>query len=202
MFTPDKKMKKVLGTYGNYAYIFNDGLIIVEKKEIKIEDSYTTIEVWHIFPLEIKLSSVDYKSGWMDRSNSPKVYCLVIHNANIIANGFDSLEIAFNASSLGTKEHGINVHQIKFMLGYQEWRQISLTDSSNTVIYDSSIAIQPNPYDKWSPTLENTAKSIRIGLDKQGLRGYSVVIHGTLPDKEPESIEVNYKLLAVNVPGN
>lgn len=197
MYKPSAAMKKILGTYGNFAYLYKDGLIVVEKKELKIaKDSYTTIQVWHIIPFSVKWYVRDY-ANFPNSLEASSVQCLVIHDPKLIANGFDKVEILFNAGSIGTKEKDLAISKVRFTLGYQEFSSTTIYEkSSRTVLYGASIAIQPDPNDKWSnSSFYDTPASIRSGLDNRNREGYSVIVYGEIPETEEESeklLEVSY----------
>lgn len=185
MFKPSAKIKKILANYGNYAYIFNDGVIVVEKREIKIEkDNYSKLDIWHLIPCETKIRVVDYAKKYEFSTSAPEVRCLVIHNGSSIANGFDTVEVLFSAGSLGTTEKNLVIDTVRFYQNGHTWSEKSIFDvNSRQCIYGGDITIQPNPHDKWSPRLEDVSKSILCGLDFEYSRGYSVVIHGELPEE-------------------
>jgi hypothetical protein len=196
MFKPTNQIKKILGKYGNYAYIYNDGVIVVEKREIKVsKDNYSTLNIWHILPCDTKIRVIDYANHYNSlNSIQNSVRCLVIHDGNLIANGFSTVEVAFNAGSPGTTEKSIVINQVNFTNDLHCWRALEMSENKQ-IIYSSGITIQPNPYDKWSPRLEDVFESIRSGLQWQDTRGYSVIVYGDLPEKK--KVEEN-RLLTVS----
>lgn len=182
MFTPTSKLKKILGTYGTCAYIHRDGVVILERKEVKVKGGNSAnIEVWHIVPCAIRISERDYSKNY-SWSDAPKVDRLVIHDCSLIANGFDAIDVIFSNCSDSTKQLGIVINQVKFTQGYHTW-----TDTSIANMFGSAIAIQPNPYERWS---SNGDKSVTAYLDYQYRNGNSVVVYGDLPEEKPEVLQL------------
>lgn len=193
-FKPTKAISKLLGIYGNYAYIYNDGVIVVEKKEIKLaKDTYKTVELWHAIPCETRIRVVDYAYRYESGKGIPQVRCLVVHDGRLIANGFDRVEVQFNVGSLGTKEKSLVINAVKFSLGNHEWRTQEISEN-RTIIFGSGITIQPNPYDHWSSRLEDYQESISDVVRDITNRNYSVIVYGDLPKEEMKE----QKLLSVS----
>jgi hypothetical protein len=172
MFKPSAKIKKILGTYGNCAYVHRNGIVICEKRTIKVDgNSSADLEIWHVIPCEIYMRAYDYAA-----SSTVKVNRLVLHNASLIANGLEEIHIALNNNSNAAKQHGFVINSVEFKNNYQSWR-----DTSIAGLYGGDVTIQPNHTEMYS---SDGNSSVREYLEHYYPYGKSIVIHGELPQQE------------------
>lgn len=177
MFKPSQKIKKILGTWRNCAYIHRDGIVILENRDIEVEKGiYSKIEIWHIIPCEICIRGYDYTENTTKRIN-----CLVCHNPSIIANGLEEAYISFGSGSDKTKRDGIKVNRIEFKNGAHTWTETILVD----LLY-SSVTIQPDHTQQFQTGEGNS--SILDYYNDYSTYNKSIVVHGELPTRKEESL--------------
>jgi hypothetical protein len=98
-FKPDLTFKRIANGYRNCAYIYDDGILAVERKEIKVGKNQTTsVSIWHLWRCNIKLT--------VFRGDN-KIARVVCHNASVLLDGIKSFESYRDNASESMKKLGI-----------------------------------------------------------------------------------------------
>lgn len=178
-FKPDKKIQKILAQYGSYAYVYRDGVILVEKKSVKIDKEHSTeIELTHVFPCLIDFRVYDYLQWpYSSKEIRENVKRLVIHDTKLIVCGLEQVEIAFTNSSEYAKEKGITINQIHF---YSDLGMV-WTVTNIPELISSGVSIQPDHTEKY--TNHDADNSILGYIDSYYSKQDTTIIHGELPKR-------------------
>lgn len=137
MFKPDRKFKKLARQYRSCAYIYKDGVVLVERREVKSGNYTTEIEVVHVWHAEIKMYS-------RNNGNDP-IKRIVVHNPEELLSGIEKVEVYFHNASEASKDAGLEVWGISCLApnGMKWQRNVCNMISDN-------FTIQPNPQERYT----------------------------------------------------
>lgn len=182
MFNPTSKIKKLLADYGSYVYIHRDGVVIRERKTVKVDkNTNTTIEVYHIVPCVIDIYTINFKYDYNQDGYRPKIDKMTLQDGRLIANGFDHLSVQFNINYADSSNQNYPIRIVNFRKGEHTWQDINVSG-----LHYGSVEVEPNPDSKWNNC---PSTSVRDYLHFQYSSGSSVVIHGELPEIEVDSVK-------------
>ena len=96
------------------GYVYSDGIVLLEKRQVGSGRYKREAEIAHIFPGEIKLAGRQYSD---DYALYDKIHSLVIHNPDTLLSGIQSARITVNDKSenmqkLGTVTNNVMVEWI------------------------------------------------------------------------------------------
>ena len=103
--------KKLFTKKGSYdcAYIYTDGVILVEERNCKSGKQTFTKQFSHIFPADIPIWITNPLNTMKSESFIGR---LVIHNPSILIDGIEHIEIYFNNKSNTMESMGITCHTV------------------------------------------------------------------------------------------
>ena len=137
MFKPDRTFKKLASKYGTCAYIYKDGVVLVERREVKSGEYSTNIEITHIWHAEIKLYS-------SNNGNEP-IKRIVVHDAAELLSGIERIRVYFHNGSEKSKAENLELWSISCLApNGMEW-----TRNACNLVADN-FTIQPNPQERYT----------------------------------------------------
>lgn len=162
MFRPNARDRKLL-MRARVAYIYKDGVVVIEEKEIGPRALRTRVEIVHIYPGEIRLHSVDYMNG---RDFGP-VRSIVVHYPRWLCSGVEAVKVAYGNSSPASKDAG--VPDVTTVLLYAP-NGLEVADSQMP-FFVAHLAAKPNPqdysYGEGTDTIESWRNEEHGGLYPQ-----------------------------------
>lgn len=105
------KVSKSIIRKSKVAYVYSDGIVLLEKRQVGSGKYKKEVEIAHIFPGEVKLYGYNYDdTGFYD-----KIHSLICHNPNILLSGIKQAKIVVNDKSdnmrrLGTVTNNVQVY--------------------------------------------------------------------------------------------
>lgn len=136
MFTPDKTFKKLAKSDSSRscAYVYKDGVALLEDRRVHSGTYSTELEVWHVWKTEIPLRSRG--DGEM------KCKRIVVHNPAELLSGLESVEVWYNNHSEASKRDGIRITTVVLHApNGMEWHDDLLPQIA------SNLTVQPNNLD-------------------------------------------------------
>jgi hypothetical protein len=162
-FIPDASIKKIIlrdGATSN-GYLYRDGVVIVEKRNIKSGKEEFQKEFVHIFPCELAIHihnpfNVSFVGG------------LVIHDPSVLLDGVREVSVYFNNKSTSMEERGITCNTV-------------------TIRTQSGMKIKDHIFDFISSnvTIQNEQKESIMDWDTYR---NDLVWHGEKPTKKEEEV--------------
>lgn len=140
-FKPDNQAKKLLSNFENCAYVYPDGIMIREKKTIKQGKYQHTLDVYHVYPCEIRIARTNYR----DADNRP-ITRIVCHNANVLLDGVKEFTYYANNASTIMEQKGLYCNSLTLVTlngakhRTDDWPD--LLGSEFTVQFDNEYTIQ------------------------------------------------------------
>jgi hypothetical protein len=146
MFTPDRTFKKLFHGYThNCAYVYKDGIAVLEERIVRSGKYEARIEVWHVWRAEIKMYTHGW--GWGENDYGQKVKRMVVHDGRELLSGLERVDFYFHNSSEASKRDGISVWTIEFYApNGMNWSHNCIPQLAD------NITVQPNPQDNYGMT--------------------------------------------------
>jgi len=97
------KVSKSIIRKSYVGYVYNDGIVLLEKRQVGSGKYKKEVEIAHIFPGEIKLAGRQYSD---DYALYDKIHSLVVHNPETLLSGIQSARITVNDKSENMRNLG------------------------------------------------------------------------------------------------
>lgn len=179
MFKPDATYKKLAQHYHACAYVYPDGVMLIERRDAKAGKYSKEIEVNHFWPCEIRITSEDYKVNQYGSRDGMKCKRLVIHNPLMLLSGLESVRVAYESASEHSREKGLHLAHLRFSCpNGMQFEALELDCLSGDV------TVQPNYFHSWgNGEIGTLADAIKYSREHYE----NVEIHGTDPTAQPEA---------------
>lgn len=158
-FKPDNVFKRIVKGYSfnHCAYIYPDGILLIEHKTVKSGKYETTIDVNHIWNCHIPIR---------ETNGFKRVTRIVCHNSTVLLDGISSIGIYYNNNSTAMERLNVTCNTLTLItLSGAEHRMDLDFIIGNTTIKSGDYSIQ---YDD---------TSLFILADKLKSEGANVEIH-------------------------
>lgn len=108
------KVSKAVIRKSHVGYVYSDGIVLLEKRQVGAGKYKKEVEIAHIFSGEVKLVGRQYSD---DYALYDKIHSLVVHNPETLLSGIQSARITVNDKSenmrkLGTVTNNVMVQWI------------------------------------------------------------------------------------------
>lgn len=115
MFQPNTKARKLLER-ANCAYVYPDGVVVWEEAKTRNGKYSANVDVFHIFPCEIKVTSDDYSNGsWGSGPFRGAAKSFTVYNPKMLMSGVSAMRVAYHSQSESMKERGIDSTSIELV---------------------------------------------------------------------------------------